>query len=619
MKKGFTLIELLAVIVILAIIATIAIPIVLSIINDTKESSLLRSAEFYLDAVEQSITQLNASGGNFNPKSCEIEENGNIICDKNKDNVITLKLDGEKPDDGVITIENGKINKVELYYKDKLITNKESKRLEYSKVIFVKVEDSNPGIICGSGVKEDLNKEICYIKSIEDLVELSTLVNKGTTFENKKVELIYSLDFNRKRSYVSKEVNELLITGEGFTPIAFQGRTFKGTFEGNGNTIKGLYINRPDVSKLGLFGYIEGVLISNLKLEDVNIIGSATIGALAGQNKTALLENIVLKNINLKSKGGEYDNIGGMVGSNSSSKINNITANNISIDAGGYAGGLIGVNSGELVQNVNLKNIAINGKIPFAGGLAAVNSKGVIQDIVGDNIIINAGNRRTGGLVGTNRGYITKIKLSNLDVNGVEWVGGLVGSHESGNISYININNSIVNGSSGKVGGLVGLNYSNIENSIFSGYVKADHLAGLCIGSNSKGNIKNIVVKGNVEANRYIGGLMGSTSGTSVEELSNISGVYLSGNIIGAGGSIYRMVGSSTNTSLNTLSSSSITVNGNTIVSNDPTSLNGKSLDNMGKVSQSEYEALGFNFEPTEENESYWYFNENDELDLMIK
>ena len=46
MKNGFTLIELLAVIVILAIITLIAVPIVLNIINDSKESSLLRSAEF---------------------------------------------------------------------------------------------------------------------------------------------------------------------------------------------------------------------------------------------------------------------------------------------------------------------------------------------------------------------------------------------------------------------------------------------------------------------------------------------------------------------------------------------------------------------------------------------
>ena len=52
MKKGFTLIELLAVIVILAIIALIATPIVLNIIKDSRESAGLRSAEMYLDAVE---------------------------------------------------------------------------------------------------------------------------------------------------------------------------------------------------------------------------------------------------------------------------------------------------------------------------------------------------------------------------------------------------------------------------------------------------------------------------------------------------------------------------------------------------------------------------------------
>ena len=47
MKKGFTLIELLAVIVILAIIALIATPIILGIINDAKDSANERSVELY--------------------------------------------------------------------------------------------------------------------------------------------------------------------------------------------------------------------------------------------------------------------------------------------------------------------------------------------------------------------------------------------------------------------------------------------------------------------------------------------------------------------------------------------------------------------------------------------
>ena len=51
-KKGFTLIELLAVIVILAIIALIATPIVLGIIEDSRSSAKVNSAQFMIDGVQ---------------------------------------------------------------------------------------------------------------------------------------------------------------------------------------------------------------------------------------------------------------------------------------------------------------------------------------------------------------------------------------------------------------------------------------------------------------------------------------------------------------------------------------------------------------------------------------
>ena len=61
-KKGFTLIELLAVIVILAIIALIATPIILNIINDSREESNKRSVELYGKAVEQAIAKSQLNG-----------------------------------------------------------------------------------------------------------------------------------------------------------------------------------------------------------------------------------------------------------------------------------------------------------------------------------------------------------------------------------------------------------------------------------------------------------------------------------------------------------------------------------------------------------------------------
>lgn len=62
-NKGFTLIELLAVIVILAIIALIATPIILGIIDDARKSSQVRSAQYVVEAVQLAYqTKYSVSG-----------------------------------------------------------------------------------------------------------------------------------------------------------------------------------------------------------------------------------------------------------------------------------------------------------------------------------------------------------------------------------------------------------------------------------------------------------------------------------------------------------------------------------------------------------------------------
>ena len=54
-NKGFTLVELLAVIVILAIIAQIATPIILNVISDAKKEAAKDSAYGYIEAIENAI------------------------------------------------------------------------------------------------------------------------------------------------------------------------------------------------------------------------------------------------------------------------------------------------------------------------------------------------------------------------------------------------------------------------------------------------------------------------------------------------------------------------------------------------------------------------------------
>jgi len=130
-KKGFTLIELLAVIVILAIIALIATPIVLNIIKDSKESSQLQSAQFYLNAVETAVAKKIMDDATFKPTICDIKSDGNLNCETKE---VKVEINGETPIGGRITLKEGKIEEIKLKYNnDKIITYDENKKIIYAK------------------------------------------------------------------------------------------------------------------------------------------------------------------------------------------------------------------------------------------------------------------------------------------------------------------------------------------------------------------------------------------------------------------------------------------------------------------------------------------------------
>lgn len=57
MKKGFTLVELLAVIVILALIALITAPVVLNVIESSRDKTYKRSIDHYGSAVQKAVAE----------------------------------------------------------------------------------------------------------------------------------------------------------------------------------------------------------------------------------------------------------------------------------------------------------------------------------------------------------------------------------------------------------------------------------------------------------------------------------------------------------------------------------------------------------------------------------
>ena len=103
-EKGFTLVELLAVIVILAVIALIATPMILGVIEKANKSAAIQSANGIMDAaekymIESMVLGTNASRFDF-PNDTKLSykgkkpESGTLLVDDNGNMSITIKVNG---------------------------------------------------------------------------------------------------------------------------------------------------------------------------------------------------------------------------------------------------------------------------------------------------------------------------------------------------------------------------------------------------------------------------------------------------------------------------------------------------------------------------------------------
>ena len=115
-KRGFTLIELLAVIVVLAIIALIATPIVMNVIKKANAGAAERSADNYVKAVETLIATEKLDGKTIEDGNYAIDAEGNLTFGD-------VEVSGTKPVGGTIKIENGQVVKADttINYEDYVV------------------------------------------------------------------------------------------------------------------------------------------------------------------------------------------------------------------------------------------------------------------------------------------------------------------------------------------------------------------------------------------------------------------------------------------------------------------------------------------------------------------
>jgi len=118
--------------------------------------------------------------------------------------------------------------------------------------------------------------------------------------------------------------------------------SFTGTFDGNGHSIKGLYIDRADEDSVGLFGISdEGGEIKNLGVINGNVSGYNRVGMLVGLNRFG---GTVVSNSYVAGEVNGEERTGGLVGVNFGIVVNSYATGDVSGNES--VGGLIGSDDG---------------------------------------------------------------------------------------------------------------------------------------------------------------------------------------------------------------------------------------------------------------------------------
>lgn len=205
-------------------------------------------------------------------------------------------------------------------------------------------------------------------------------------------------------------------SGAGWQPIGAVGpsnnldlNAFKGTFDGNGHTISGLFINNTNTntSLSSLFGRLgSGAVVKDLGVTDVNITSAGTyVGAIAGRlNDNSLITGCYTSGTISTNSSTSYVYAGGIVGyAENSSRIENCHSLCTVSTSGVYAGGIAGyIESGSVITNCYATG-SITGYYYVGGVVGVWGENCIVQNSVAANgsITLTAGSSERCRRIGT--------------------------------------------------------------------------------------------------------------------------------------------------------------------------------------------------------------------------
>ena len=242
---------------------------------------------------------------------------------------------------------------------------------------------------------------------------------------------------------------------------------YTGTFNGQGHTIKGLYVNLSDVA-VGLFGCLEDAAVRNLTV-DGYVQGRHIVGGIAGKARAYGTAPSTVENCRndchvvceYDTGSGSFLYIGGIVGSAADTTIAGCVNTGV-VEAKGsnnYSSVAAGI-VGSLYENVTVKNCYNTGEIKVTGDKLKEGTAGGIagSDTYGGNTVSDCynlgavavnytGNRsnytaKVGGIMGDIYYSNTTVSncysvgaLTSATGTGTSYIGGVVGSSANGTVA----------------------------------------------------------------------------------------------------------------------------------------------------------------------------------------
>ena len=255
----------------------------------------------------------------------------------------------------------------------------------------------------GDGYANELKQDgdFYLISTADELRLFASMVNGGQPSISAK--LTADIELNNTTGW--ENWNESTEGLNSWTPIGSNEQPFTGTFDGQGHTVSGIYVNSSNNCQ-GFFGATNGATIINLHTAQGYIRGNGSVGGIVGNAEGGSIEDCT-NGCTIASTGSSN---GGIVGYGRGVQITGCT-NNGPLVAGQYQnGGIAGtVEDSTIDRCVNNADITV---ADHAGGIAAYNTNGTVSNCLnkGNVSTSNAFYTYTAGIVANNRGTGSVVK-----------------------------------------------------------------------------------------------------------------------------------------------------------------------------------------------------------------